>query len=112
MAIGALFLAPYADKLGRKKIILISSIIISLGVFLTAFSKNIIHLTFLRFLSGIGIGTMLASTVSLVSEYTSNRSKDFWISFVLAGYPVGAVLAGYLSNTILLRWSFCINSCC
>ena len=106
MAIGALFLAPYADKLGRKKIILISSIIISLGVFLTAFSKNIIHLTFLRFISGIGIGTMLASTVSLVSEYTSNRSKDFWISFILAGYPVGAVLAGYLSNTILLKYSW------
>ncbi len=106
MAIGALFLAPYADKLGRKKIILISSIIISLGVFLTAFSKNIIHLTFLRFISGIGIGTMLASTVSLVSEYTSNRSKDFWISFILAGYPVGAVLAGYLSNNILLKYSW------
>ena len=106
MAIGALFLAPYADKLGRKKIILISSIIISLGVFLTAFSKNIIHLTFLRFISGIGIGTMLASTVSLVSEYTPNRSKDFWISFVLAGYPVGAVLAGYLSNIILFKYSW------
>ena len=74
MAIGALFLAPYADKLGRKKIILISTIIISLGVFFTAFSKNIIQLTFLRFLSGIGIGTMLASTVSLVSEYTPDLS--------------------------------------
>ncbi len=106
MAIGALFLAPYADKVGRKKIILISTIIISLGVFLTAFSKNIIHLTFLRFLSGIGIGTMLASTVSLVSEYTPERSKDFWISFVLAGYPVGAILAGYLTNIILFKYSW------
>ena len=53
MAIGALFLAPYADKVGRKKIILISTIIISLGVFFTAFSKNIIHLTFLRFLEPV-----------------------------------------------------------
>ena len=106
MAIGALFLAPYADKVGRKKIILISTIIISLGVFFTAFSKNIIHLTSLRFLSGIGIGTMLASTVSLVSEYTPNRSKDFWISFVLAGYPVGAIFPGYLSNIILIKYSW------
>ena len=83
---------------------MISTIIISFGVFFTAFSKNIIHLTSLRFLSGIGIGTMLASTVSLVSEYTPDRSKDFWISFVLAGYPVGAIFAGYLSNTILLKY--------
>ena len=106
MAIGALCLAPFADKIGRKKIILISTIIISFGVFFTAFSKNIFHLILLRFLSGIGIGTMLASTVSLVSEYTSNRSKDFWISFILAGYPVGAILAGYLSNIILLKYSW------
>ena len=49
---------------------------------------------------------MLASTVSLVSEYTPKRSKDFWISFVLAGYPVGAVLAGYLSNIILFKYSW------
>ena len=106
MAIGALFLAPYADKVGRKKIILVSTIIISLGVFFTALSKNIIHLTFLRFLSGIGIGTMLASTVSLVSEYTPERSKDFWISFILAGYPVGAIFAGYLTNIILFEYSW------
>ena len=106
MAIGALLLAPYADKIGRKKIILISTIIISIGILLTGFSANIYHLIFLRFLSGIGIGTMLASTVSLVSEYTPNRSKDFWVSFILAGYPIGAILAGYLSNYILKYYSW------
>ena len=84
MAVGALLLAPYADNIGRKKIILISTIIISTGILLTGFSENIYHLIFLRFLSGVGIGTMLASTVSLVSEYTPNRSKDFWVSFILA----------------------------
>ena len=106
MAIGALLLAPYADKIGRKKIILISTIIISIGILLTGFSVNIYHLIFLRFLSGIGIGTMLASTVSLVSEYTPNRSRDFWVSFILAGYPIGAILAGYLSNYILKYYSW------
>ena len=106
MAIGALLLAPYADKIGRKKIILISTIIISIGILLTSFSVNIYHLIFLRFLSGIGIGTMLASTVSLVSEYTPNRSRDFWVSFILAGYPIGAILAGYLSNYILKYYSW------
>ena len=106
MAVGALLLAPYADKIGRKKIILLSTIIISIGILLTGFSKNIYHLILLRFLSGIGIGTMLASTVSLVSEYTPNRSRDFWVSFILAGYPLGAILAGYLSNYILKYYSW------
>ena len=41
MAVGALLLAPYADKIGRKKIILISIIIISFGVILNEFSQNL-----------------------------------------------------------------------
>ena len=57
-------------------------------------------------MSGIGIGTMLASTVSLVSEYTPNRSRDFWVSYILSGYPIGAILAGYLSNYILKYYSW------
>ena len=106
MAIGALLLAPQADYFGRKKIILISIIIISSGVIFTGFSKNVYHLILLRFFSGIGIGAMLATTASIVSEYAPDRSKDFWISFVLAGYPIGAMLAGYISNIILNNYSW------
>ncbi len=106
MAIGALLLAPQADYIGRKKIILISVIIISSGVFFTGFSKNIYHLIVLRFFSGIGIGAMLATTASIVSECTPNRSKDFWISFILAGYPIGAMIAGYISNIIIDIYSW------
>jgi len=106
MAVGALLLAPFADNIGRKKIIIISTMIITLGVFLTGFSTNLIHLIILRFFSGIGIGSMLATTTSIVSEYTPEKSKDFWISFVLAGYPVGAILSGYLSNIILINYSW------
>ena len=56
MAIGALLLASYADKIGRKKIILISIIIISFGVILTGFSQNLYQLIIFRFFSGVGIG--------------------------------------------------------
>ena len=106
MAIGALLLAPQADYIGRKKIILISIIIISLGVFFTGLSKNIYHLIVLRFFSGIGIGAMLATTASIVSECTPSRSKDFWISLILAGYPIGAMIAGYVSNIIIDIYSW------
>jgi len=106
MAIGALLLASYADKIGRKKIILISIIIISIGVILTGISQNLYHLIIFRFFSGVGIGAMLATTVSLVSECSPTRSKDFWVSFVLSGYPAGAILSGYLSNIILANYSW------
>ncbi len=106
MAIGALILAPLADKIGRRKIILISIIIISLSVIITALSSSLYEVVILRFLSGLGIGSMLATTVSMVSEYTPSKSKEFWISFILAGYPIGAILAGFLSNFILVSYNW------
>ncbi|TVZ15981.1 MFS transporter [Maribacter sp. MAR_2009_72] len=101
MALGALLLAPYADKIGRKKMILISAFLISISIYLTSFTNTVPQLIFLRFVSGLGIGSMLASTAALTAEYTPNRSKDFWVSFVLAGYPIGAVIAGYVAASVV-----------
>jgi|TARA_B100000768_G_scaffold172575_1_gene180978 benzoate transport len=101
MALGALFLAPYSDSFGRKKIILLSALLMGVSMFLTGYSESVNQLITLRFLSGIGIGSMLASTAALTSEYTPNKSKDFWVSFVISGYPVGAVISGYISVLVI-----------
>ncbi|MFK8164606.1 MAG: MFS transporter [Lewinella sp.] len=101
MAVGALFLAPFADHIGRKKMILLSAFIVGGGIFLTSFCSSVSQLVLLRFLSGLGIGAMLASTASLTAEYTPDRTKDFWVSFVLSGYPVGAVLSGLVAARVV-----------
>ena len=101
MALGALFLAPFADRLGRKIMILLSAFIMGTGIFLTAYSDNVYQLGFLRLFSGIGIGSMLASTAALTAEYTPDKTKDFWVSLVISGYPVGAVLSGLVAAQIV-----------
>ena len=101
MALGALFLAPFADIIGRKKIIIISALIMGLSIIGTAFIENIIQLGIIRVISGIGIGSMLATTATLISECVPKKSKDFWVSFVLSGYPIGAVISGYIATIII-----------
>lgn len=101
MTLGTLFLAPFADKIGRKSIILISGIIMGICIYLTSYSTSITHLLIYRFISGLGIGSMLASTASLASEYTPNKTRDFWVSFVISGYPVGAVLSGLVAAKVI-----------
>lgn len=101
MAIGAIFLAPYADKFGRKKLILASAFIMGFSVLLTALSENILQLVIMRLISGLGIGCMLATTATLTSENVLNNSKDFWVSLVISGYPVGAVISGYIAATVI-----------
>jgi benzoate transport len=101
MTVGALFLAPFADKIGRKSIILISGIIMGVCIYLTSYAASITELLIYRFVSGLGIGSMLASTASLASEYTPNNTRDFWVSFVISGYPIGAVIAGLVAAKVI-----------
>jgi benzoate transport len=101
MAIGAIFLAPFADRFGRKKLILASAFIMGFSVLLTAYSENISQLILMRLVSGLGIGCMLATTAALTSENVLNNSKDFWVSLVISGYPVGAVVSGYVAAAII-----------
>lgn len=103
MTFGALFLAPLADRIGRKNMIIISAALMGSTVYLTSFASSIYWLVVLRFVSGLGIGSMLASTAALAAEYTPHKTKDFWVSFVISGYPVGAVLSGLASGQIIVE---------
>jgi MFS family permease len=72
-----------------------------ISIFATSFADTVNQLMILRFISGLGIGSMLASVSTLASEYAPNKSKDFWVSLVMGGYPIGAVLAGLVAAEII-----------
>ena len=101
MTLGALFIAPMADRFGRKTLILCCAMIMGISIFLTAYSPSITQLVIFRFISGLGIGGMLASVSALASEYSPKKSKDFWVGLVMGGYPIGAVLVGFLASYII-----------
>lgn len=100
MSIGAMFLAPRADKVGRKTMILFCNALMGLSVFATSWVNSVEALMILRVLSGIGIGGVLATTATLTAEYAPKSTKDFWVSCVMSGYPVGAVLSGLAATSI------------
>ncbi|MES2797862.1 MAG: MFS transporter [Bacteroidota bacterium] len=101
MTIGAVILAPLADKIGRKNLILLSATIMGLCIFLTSYATNVTGLIFFRFISGLGIGSMLATTAALAAEFTPNKTKDFWVSLVISGYPIGAVVSGLVAAKVI-----------
>jgi MFS transporter, AAHS family, 4-hydroxybenzoate transporter len=106
MTIGAMFIAPRADKIGRKNIILLCTLIMGISVFATAWAGSVNTLMLFRVLSGIGIGGVLASSATLTAEYAPKQTKDFWVSFVMSGYPIGAVLSGIAASTIIPQYGW------
>ena len=101
MAVGAMFLASQADRIGRRRMILLSAGLMGVCVLATVYVSSLPMLVVARFVSGLGIGSMLASTATLTAEYAPTRTKDFWVSFVMSGYPIGAVLSGMVAARII-----------
>ncbi len=101
MVTGAMLLAPVADRIGRRRLILASIALIGVGVTLTAAAATVDTLLLLRFASGVGIGALLASTATIAAEYAPDRKRNFIVGFVLSGYTIGAFLSGLVAARII-----------
>ena len=101
MVVGALFLSPFADRIGRRPLILACLLIISAGMLGSAIAANVPQLVAWRLLTGLGVGGMLASLTTMVAEYSSGRRRQLAISVLQSGYPVGAIIAGIVSVFML-----------
>ncbi|MDR6548154.1 benzoate transport [Chryseobacterium rhizosphaerae] len=106
MAIGAIFLAPLADKIGRKKTVIISLITMGISSIATGFAPSLPFLVVARLVTGLGVGCLLACISALASEYSSKKMKTFWVSFVMAGYPAGAILSGFVANHLISTYGW------
>ncbi|MCY4477292.1 MAG: MFS transporter [Gammaproteobacteria bacterium] len=110
MALGSLFLAPLADVYGRRRMTLWSLAAVTAGMLASALAADHTQLIALRFLTGIGIGAMLASLTVVVSEYSSRRRRTFSLIVLQAGFPAGALIWGLVAVPIILgygwRWAF------
>ena len=106
MAAGSIFLAPLADRIGRRLLILICLVIAGLSMIACAFVHSHSLLAALRFITGIGVGGILASSNVLASEYANTRWRSLAVSLMSTGYGIGATLGGILSLVLIehLGW--------
>ena len=94
MAIGALIIGPYGDRIGRRPIILLCMIVVALAMLLTTFVNSVSQLMAVRFLTGLGIGGLLPSLNTIVAEYTPDKYRNISLSVMHIAYPAGAILSG------------------
>ena len=106
MAAGAMFIAPYADRIGRRAIILLSFLLTGFGPLATAFVPSVESLIVLRFITGLGIGAILASVATMAAEFAPDRQRNLILVCILAGYPIGATIFGVIAADVipLLGW--------
>ncbi len=98
MMFGAMMFGTLADKIGRKKVIMICVVLFSGFTFAGGFASNPTEFGILRFLAGLGIGGVMPNLVALTSEYAPARLRATLVTTMFSGYAVGGVMAALLGT--------------
>jgi len=106
MAGGSLFIAPWADRIGRRPIILGCLALCGVTMVLAAQSGSYQQLATARVFTGLGIGGILACSNVLASEYASTRWRSLAVSLQSSGYALGATLGGSIAVWLLGRYDW------
>ncbi len=101
MGVGSLLLGGMADKYGRRPIILACLTLMAGGMFKASTAMSPQALSAYRFITGIGIGGMLAAINAVANEYSSLKSRSFAMSLMVIGYPIGGFLGGQIVKYLL-----------
>ncbi|EJM88411.1 MFS transporter [Pseudomonas sp. GM60] len=106
LMVGALSLAPLADHIGRKKVLLGCVVTFSVFSLFTAVTQTYEQLLLARFLTGLGLGGAIPNLIALVCEYTPKRHARSAVTLVFCGMPLGAMAAGLIAEQLLpaLGW--------
>jgi len=102
MGFGSVLLGSFADKWGRKPTMLLCLVVMAIGMFLASQAGGVTPLTAWRLLTGLGIGGMLAATNAVTAESSSKASRSVSMSLYVIGYPLGAVIGGFVAQGWLL----------
>ncbi len=106
MCLGSLFLSPLADVWGRRAVVNLCVVIISVGMFASSAASGVWELAAYRLLTGLGIGAMLSSGNTLLSEYSSDRWRNLSISAMVSGYSIGAVIGGSIAAFLIVEFGW------
>ena len=102
MGFGSVLLGGFADSYGRKPAMLACLVVMAVGMYLAHAATGVTELTVWRFITGLGIGGMLAATNAVTAESSSRRWRSLAMALYVIGYPVGGVIGGFAAQSWLL----------
>src|SRR5688572_25843515 len=99
--LGALYFGRLADKLGRKRMFLVTLVVYLIATVLTALTWDIYSFAFCRFLTGFGIGGEYAAINSAIDELIPARVRGRVDLAINGSFWIGAAMGAGLSVVLL-----------
>ncbi|BEV17934.1 MFS transporter [Herbaspirillum sp. DW155] len=99
--LGALVFGRLTDRLGRKRLFMLTLMLYMAATLATAFAQDFLFLALCRFVTGLGIGGEYAAINSAIDELIPARVRGQVNLIINASFWIGAALGAGLSLVIL-----------
>ncbi len=106
MLFGGTLLAPLADRFGRRRLVIATTLLASLAAFLTGHARDPLELGAGRFFTGLALGALVPSAINLISEFAPAGRRSTLVTVMSAFYSVGAVLSALLAIAMIPAWGW------
>lgn len=101
MIFGAILFGMLADKIGRKKVLMIGMGIYAIFTGLCGFVHDVNTFAVLRFIAGMGMASISPVSASLVSEFSPKARRGLLVTILITSIQVGQIIAT-LSGVVLI----------
>jgi YNFM family putative membrane transporter len=105
-ALAAPFVGPFADAVGRKRVIVSAIIGLALVTFAAAGATTLHALLVWRFVQGLFMPAVFAVTVAYVAEEFPAAVGGRGIAAYIAGNVLGGFLGRYVTAIVAARWDW------
>jgi MFS transporter, AAHS family, 4-hydroxybenzoate transporter len=106
MALGSPIAGYVGDRFGRRAALIGSVTAFGLSTVATAFVHDLIGLTALRFITGMGTGGAIPNVSALTAEFAPLRRRATAVTLTILCVPLGGMVGGVLAAWILPRFGW------
>lgn len=99
--VGSLVFTMLGDTLGRRPILIGATLFFSLMTLVTAMVSNVQQLLLVRFIAGIGLGSIIPNATALIGEYSPARSRVTLMANISVGFTAGAAIGGFIAAWLI-----------
>lgn len=96
---GALAGGRFADRIGRKKVLICSTAVFAVFTLCTVWVNSFHSLLAVRFLAGAGLGAAMPILITLASEAVALQNRGRAVGLMYCGMPVGAAILSLIAAT-------------
>ncbi|MFE8014571.1 MFS transporter [Streptomyces antibioticus] len=101
MLIGALTAGTVADRIGRKKLMVGCVVLFSLASGVCALADGVAVFGLGRTLAGVGLGGLLPTAISMVSDYAPRGRAALTIGLLMTAHHAGGILSAYVAKWLI-----------